>query len=204
MSTATAEHDHDSHGHHDPDVPHQFENMEQKNECDKLGMWTFLATEVLFFGGLFAALSVYRFLHFEAFHEASEHLIMPLGFLNTGILLGSSLTVALSVRAAVHGQNRLLILNLIFTVILGSMFLGVKAIEYTVDFHDRLIPGWYDFGVKNEAIDEFNLGVQTHNQTMMEQAWADSGWEGMKDPDTGQLIPFGQANELIHNAQLYF
>jgi len=203
MSTATAEHEHDSHGHHDPDVPHQFENMEQKNECDKLGMWTFLATEVLFFGGLFAALSVYRFLHFEAFHEASEHLIMPLGFLNTAVLLFSSLTVALSVRAAAHAQNKALILNLILTMLLGFMFLGVKAIEYTVDFHDHLVPGWYNFGVKPEAMDEYNLGLQTHDQGMIEQAWFDSGWEGVKNPD-GSFVPYGQASELLHNAQLYF
>src|SRR5205823_8021279 len=83
----------------------QFDDIEQQHSADKLGMWIFLATEVLFFGGLFAGYTVYRFLFPDVFYAASHHLSVPAGAVETGVLLCSSLTMALGVRAIRLGQR---------------------------------------------------------------------------------------------------
>src|ERR1700683_634242 len=142
----------DSHGHHhDPDVPHQFEDMDQKNQADVLGMWAFLGTEVLFFGGLFCGLMIYRFQYPEAFMEASRHLYHGIGLFNTFVLLASSLTVVFSVHAAKNGDNKMLIVWLLATMVLGLTFLGVKVVEYSLDFREHLVPAWADFGLSEKA-----------------------------------------------------
>ena len=129
------------HGHK-PHVAHHFDDEVQQHEAATLGMWAFLATEVLFFGGLFTAYAVYRHYYFEEFMHASKHfLIWWLGAINTGVLLVSSLTVALAVHAAQNGEQKKLVRMLVFTVILGTMFLGIKAIEYTLDYHEGYVPG---------------------------------------------------------------
>lgn len=104
-------------------------------------MWTFLVTEVMFFGGLFGGYTVYRSLYPEAFAEASRLLDYRLGAINTAVLICSSLSMVLAVRAAQLGQRRALIVYLIVTIILGSVFLGNKAIEYSHKFHEHLVPG---------------------------------------------------------------
>lgn len=120
---------------------HHFENLEQQREATSLGMWVFLIQEVMFFGGLFLAYVVYRNTYTTAFAEASHHLNYILGGANTAILLGSSFTMALAVRAAQLGQKKALITFLILTVLLGCAFLGVKAFEYHEKFVDHLVPG---------------------------------------------------------------
>lgn len=104
-------------------------------------MWAFLITEIMFFGGLFAAYTVYRLQYPAAFVAASHLLDYKLGAVNTAVLICSSLTMALAVRAAQLGQRRNLILFLILTLTLGATFLGIKAVEYTHKFHEQLIPG---------------------------------------------------------------
>ncbi|HXF06904.1 MAG TPA: cytochrome c oxidase subunit 3 family protein [Blastocatellia bacterium] len=122
-------------------LAHQFEDPDQQHEAASLGMWAFLITEIMFFGGLFAAYTVYRIQYPAAFVTASHLLDYKLGAVNTAVLICSSLTMALAVRAAQLGQRRNLIVFLILTMTLGTTFLGIKAAEYTHKFHERLIPG---------------------------------------------------------------
>jgi cytochrome c oxidase subunit 3 len=122
-------------------VAHQFEDAGQQHEASVLGMWAFLVQEVLFFGGLLAAYAVYRVAYPEAFAEGSGHLDLRLGALNTAVLLVSSLTMALAVHAAQVGRRRTLVLMLVLTLLLGTTFLGVKAVEYSHKWHDHLVPG---------------------------------------------------------------
>ncbi len=127
-------------------LAHHFDNMEQQREAGTLGMWVFLVQEVMFFGGLFLAYLVYRTKYPTAFAAASSHLNWKLGAFNTVVLICSSLTMALAVWAAQIGRARrtqLLFMGL--TALLGTVFLVVKAIEYTDKWHDRLFPirGWF-------------------------------------------------------------
>ena len=126
---------------HDVGLAHQFENLEQQQEADALGLWVFLATEIMFFGGLFASYAIYRWLYFTAFHSGSRILDIRLGATNTTVLLASSLTMALSVRSAQTGNRRALVWFLIGTMILGGIFLGVKAVEYDQKFVEHVVPG---------------------------------------------------------------
>jgi cytochrome c oxidase subunit 3 len=122
-------------------LAHHFEDLEQQHESASLGMWAFLVTEVMFFGGLFAGYAVYRHGYPEAFAAASGMLDPTLGGLNTAVLIGSSLTMVLAVRAAQLGRSRAIAGWLAATILLGGVFLGVKAVEYSHKFHDHLVPG---------------------------------------------------------------
>jgi len=122
-------------------VAHHFDDAEQQKDAASLGMWVFLVTEVMFFGGLFTAYVVYRSAFPEAFAHASHHLNIMLGTINTTVLIGSSLTMALAVHAAQLGNRRSLQLFLILTILLGSTFLGIKGYEYAHKFHEGLAPG---------------------------------------------------------------
>lgn len=138
----------DSHAiHHHPALKHHFENMEQQREAGTIGMWVFLLTEIMFFGGLFLAYIIYRATYPEGFAAASNTLDVRLGGFNTVVLILSSLTMALSVYAAQRGNKRMLIIFLILTFILGSVFLGVKVVEYHSKFEHHLFPavGFYDW-----------------------------------------------------------
>jgi cytochrome c oxidase subunit III len=126
---------------HHPALQHHFPDLATQKEAATLGMWVFLAQEVLFFGGLFCAYTVYRNWYFAGFSEASHHLKWTLGGANTAVLIGSSLTMALAVRAAAMGKKNLVVLFLILTILLGSVFLGVKVVEYKDKFDHHLVPG---------------------------------------------------------------
>src|SRR5205809_2340346 len=115
-------------------LAHQFEDLGQQREAATLGMWVFLVTEVLFFGGLFVTYTVYRNWYPDAFMAASHELVLWAGAINTAVLITSSLTMALAVHAAQMGERRLLILFLIATMLLGGMFLGIKAFEYYTEW----------------------------------------------------------------------
>jgi cytochrome c oxidase subunit 3 len=129
-------------GHAGPHgLQHHFDSMEQQREASSLGMWVFLVTEILFFGGLFLAYTVYRSRYPLAFAEASRHLDITLGTFNTVVLIISSLTMALAVYFAALGRRKAIVLFLLATMALGGVFLGVKAVEYTHKFHDHLVPG---------------------------------------------------------------
>jgi cytochrome c oxidase subunit 3 len=121
-------------------LAHQFQNLDQQQDADTLGIWVFLVTEIMFFGGVFAAYAIYRGFYFAAFEGGSHILDVRLGAFNTVALLGSSLTMALSVRSAQSGNRRALVLFLILTMILGGVFLGVKAYEYDQKFVEHVVP----------------------------------------------------------------
>ena len=129
------------HGHHHPALQHHFQDLDQQHEAATLGMWLFLVTEVMFFGGLFMAYLVYRTAYPEAWVAASHHLNVPLGWLNTSVLICSSLTMVLAVRSAQVGSRNGQIINLILTILLGSTFLVVKYFEYKAKFVHHLVPG---------------------------------------------------------------
>ena len=127
--------------HSHPALQHHFENMEQQREAGTLGMWVFLVTEIMFFGGMFLAYTLYRSEHGAAFASASNHLDITLGAVNTGVLILSSFTMAMAVYFTQIGKSRPQIFSLILTIILGLTFLGIKAVEYRAKYNDSLIPG---------------------------------------------------------------
>jgi cytochrome c oxidase subunit 3 len=130
-----------THAHH-PKLQHHFDTMPQQAEASTLGMWVFLVTEIMFFGGLFMAYLLYRSQSPQGFAEASNHLNVLWGAANTVVLIVSSLTMALAVRAAqTSAPPKTQVAWLVATMILGAAFLGVKVIEYSDKFTHHLVPG---------------------------------------------------------------
>jgi len=127
-------------------LQHHFHTPEQQRAAAKLGMWIFLVQEVLFFSGLFVTYTVFRYFYPGTFLKAHEHLSVPLGTFNTFVLLTSSLTMALAVRAAQTDDRRWLVRLLGLTILLACTFLVVKYFEYGHKVHDCLLPGKY-FGL---------------------------------------------------------
>ena len=125
---------------HSAALQHHFEDMEQQNAAANMGMWAFIAQEIMFFGGLFAGYTVYRYKYFDAFTTGSHTLPIQWGALNTAVLICSSLTMALGVRAAQQGKKNGIIGWIIATMFLGSIFLGVKYIEYSDKYEHHLVP----------------------------------------------------------------
>jgi cytochrome c oxidase subunit 3 len=122
---------------------HQFEDLEQQREAGRLGMWVFLATEILFFGGMFMAYTVYRSLHLPVFEAGSHLLEVKFGATNTAVLICSSLTMAMAIRSAQTGKSKGTIISyLILTMILGAAFIGIKLwFEWRHDWIEGLVPG---------------------------------------------------------------
>ncbi|HEY8668293.1 MAG TPA: cytochrome c oxidase subunit 3 [Tepidisphaeraceae bacterium] len=135
--------------HHEA-VAHQFEDVAQQREANTLGMWAFLATEVMFFGALFTSYLVYRNSYFPEFRRASHLLSETRGAINTGVLLCSSLTVALAVHAAASGKRTMLMLWLALTILFGVAFLGIKASEYYTEYKENLVPMASNFRAESE------------------------------------------------------
>jgi cytochrome c oxidase subunit 3 len=166
----------------------QFETLEQQKETSTLGMWIFLMTEVLFFGGLFMTYTINRHAYSAAFGMGGNTLDLKLGGLNTVILIMSSLTMAMSVWAAQVGKKKQVTAFLIATLILGTAFLGVKAIEYKQKYDHHLIPGRsfdISFCVNNPSACGLTAGGLEAEKKEIEEAFA-------RDP------------ELNSHAQLYF
>ena len=124
-----------------PALQHHFDTLEQQKESSSLGMWMFLVTEVLFFGGLFATYVLYRLRFPGVFAEASHHLNVPMGAVNTAVLICSSLTMALAIYAAQVNKKKAIVPWLVATIALGATFLVVKAFEYKEKFTHHLVPG---------------------------------------------------------------
>ena len=141
MANPHAAETHAAHAAHHPKLQHHFHNMAQQLEASILGMWVFLVTEVMFFGGLFMAYLLYRTLYPQAWLAGSHELNEVLGGLNTVVLICSSLSMALAVRAAQVGSRKGQIVNLILTIIFGVTFLVVKYFEYAQKFEHHLVPG---------------------------------------------------------------
>ncbi len=147
----TADHGHGAHSHgdghdHHPALEHHFEDLDQQFDACKLGMWLFLAQEVLFFSGLFAAYTVYRWANPAVFVDAHHHLNTTLGAINTIVLLASSLAIAWGVRAAMRGDRYTILTTHVFTLGCAAVFMGVKTIEYTHKWDEGIGAGdFYKF-----------------------------------------------------------
>lgn len=146
----------DRHPHgHDPHQQHHFATMEQQFDTSKIGMWLFLATEILLFGGLFVGFGLMQNKFPEAFRLAHHHLDRSLGFLNTVVLLCSSFTMVMGVLAASRSKRKQLIVFLILTILFACVFLGVKYFEYSHKFHEGLLPGKYYWHKGDTVPDQF-------------------------------------------------
>ena len=128
-------------GLHNPALLHHFATEEQQRDSASFGMWIFLATEVMFFGGLFCAYLIYRRWYFGDFAAASKSINAALGATNTAVLICSSLTVVLAIWAAQTARRGLMILMLVLTMLFGVAFLGIKGIEYKDKFEENHVPG---------------------------------------------------------------
>jgi cytochrome c oxidase subunit 3 len=147
------------HHHHHPSLAHHFENMEQQREAGTLGMWAFLLTEIMFFGGMFTAYTIYRSMYFTEFTAASGVLDVTMGAINTAVLICSSLTMALAVYYAQHGDRKRLTTFLLLTVLMGGVFLGIKSVEYRHKFEEHVFPaGDFRWPIKHEGAEELQKG----------------------------------------------
>jgi cytochrome c oxidase subunit 3 len=167
----------------------QFQTLEQQKESAALGMWIFLVTEVLFFGGLFLTYTVNRHAYSAAFGMGSNTLDIKLGAANTVVLIVSSLTMAMAVWSAQTGKKRWVTIFLILTLLLGCTFLGVKVIEYTQKFEHHLIPGYHfdiSYCAKNpNACTDLSAKDRALEETRLDEAQKNDG-------------------DLNNHAQLYF
>jgi len=134
MTHLATEHNVHDDGTHSPYLAHHFDDLEQQKECATLGMWLFLATEVLLFGGVFCAYIIYRRMYYQAWTIGSDRLNPYLGTLNTVILLTSSFFVVMAVHAAHRGDHKGITRWLLLTIVLGLSFLVVKGFEYHKDY----------------------------------------------------------------------
>src|SRR5215831_4207138 len=139
-----------------PLVAEHFDDLEQQSGAAQLGMWVFLATEVLFFGGLFLGYTVFRSAYPRDFAAASHHTVILIGGINTGILLFSSTLMALAVRAAELRNRNGLIWLLLGTAFFGMIFMVLKGIEYYKDWTDHLVPvanfQWHEANLEHVQI----------------------------------------------------
>ncbi len=173
-TTTQAEHDpQDAHG--DAHLAHHFDTPQQQFASGKLGMWVFLATEILMFGGLFCGYAVYRANHPEIFHYGAKFLNSNLGAINTAVLLCSSFTMAWGVRAAQLGQKQLLVLLMALTLLGGFGFMGIKFVEYQHKWHEGLLPGKYYNPVEHGEADRH--AEDAHAEAVATET-ADHGEEG--------------------------
>jgi cytochrome c oxidase subunit 3 len=124
-----------------PALLHHFATAEQQKNSASLGMWLFLVTEIMFFGGMFCAYLIYRIEYFNAFAAGSQQLNIWMGAINTAVLIVSSVTVVLAVKAAEAGKRKLLVGYLVVTVLLGMTFLVIKGFEYKEKFEKHHVPG---------------------------------------------------------------
>ena len=126
-------------------LAHHFTDLPQQREAVTLGMWLFLATEVMIFGAIFLAYTVYRHQYFDSFRAAGSHLFVSFGTINTSVLLTSSLMMALAVHAAHQGDSKKIVRYVLLTILFGAIFLGIKMTEYVIDTREGLVPliGWW-------------------------------------------------------------
>lgn len=195
---------------HDPHLAHHFDSPIQQYESSKLGMWIFLATEILLFGGLFCAYSVYRANHPEIFVYAHQFLDKTLGGLNTLILIGSSFTMAWAVRAAQLGEKRRLVILLAITLLCACGFLGVKAVEYEHKWKHGLLWG------RQYNPTGTHLGQETHNTAVpLPPASAGTtdrsilpdaalGPQGLASPATAGVARHHSPADAPKNVQVFF
>jgi cytochrome c oxidase subunit 3 len=176
-------------------VDHHFENADQQYQSAKLGMWIFLATEILFFGGLFVAYSVYRANHPEVFVFGHHFLDKNLGAINTIVLICSSLTAAWAVRAAQLKQVGMLKLMIVLTMLCAFGFMGIKAVEYNSKWkHGLLWAGQYDPHVEDhgeashETVEE-RTAEEIHAEAEPQDPVVEEPAVQPVDPDRSTIAP---------------
>jgi cytochrome c oxidase subunit 3 len=172
-------------------LKHHFDNLEQQHASEKLGMWMFLVTEVLFFSGLFVAYTVYRHLYPGEFAFASNHLILWIAGVNTVLLITSSLTATMAIRAAQLGQKQSLINYLAITLLLGAGFMGFKAFEYYTDAHEQFVPGTMFANEYAKAVEHHAHGSAADKSVHVEH-WAEElakNNAGKQPGEDGYLAP---------------
>ncbi|HYE96330.1 MAG TPA: cytochrome c oxidase subunit 3 family protein [Rubricoccaceae bacterium] len=175
---------------HPARLQHHFVSSEQQFAAAKLGMWLFLVTEILLFGGMFVAYAIYRTWYPELFIDASGQLDTVMGALNTLVLLTSSLTMAWAIRGAQMDNRKVLIRNLIATVLLAGTFMVVKYFEYTHKFDLGIFPG------EHFVLDE---GTPTVEQLALNETPAPAAPEGVDREDGGQgeAAHGGEAEQMV-------
>ena len=169
----------------------QFDTEAQQKDASTLGMWIFLVTEIMFFGGMFAVYTVYRSWYPDVFAIASSSLNEIIGALNTGVLLLSSFTMVMAVRAGQLGQRKAIVIFLILTLLFGGIFLGVKAYEWNQKFEEHHIPGQAAFHLEGVA-----PGDQGHAQLFFSIYFAMTGLHALH-----MVIGVGILLTLIVQAQ---
>ncbi len=197
-----------AHDYHPPGLQHQFEDMKQQEESNIIGMWMFLAQEIMFFGGLFTAYLIFRSKYPMAFAAGSNHLDAFLGGLNTLVLIVSSLTMALTVYYAQKNNRNMQVIMIVLTMIFGTVFLGVKAVEYTDKYNHGLVPfATWNKKTKGEAQAKTEAPKEVKNFFASEGGKAPAGAKVEEKHDyinpTGQFQwnSQGESNELILEAQ---
>src|ERR1051325_11332970 len=186
---------------HHPALAHQFDSMEQQQDASTFGMWVFLLTEIMMFGGLFTAYLIYRIKYYHAFVAGSTSISVGWGFANTLVLIGSSFTMAMAVWAAQLGKRKAQVWFLLGTMILGAAFLGVKAKEYYDKWDECHIPGhvigkgfntWGGCSASNP--DNGNIAKE-----IMERAENDR-----KTDPKQQEIPLDAARQIAGQTEIFF
>jgi cytochrome c oxidase subunit 3 len=167
----------------------QFKTLEQQKDTASLGMWIFLVTEVMFFGGIMLAYTLNRHVYFPAFAVGSNTLSLKLGGLNTIVLLASSFTMAMAVWSSQTGKKQLISIFLVLTIALGFIFFGVKYVEYAQKFHHHLIPG-----------KKFDIFYCVNNPSKCEDV------DAKELEEEGRLLDEAKAQDpdLNAHAQLYY
>ena len=184
------------HAAHHPMLQHHFDSMEQQKDAASLGMWVFLITEIMFFGGMFAAYLVYRYWFYDAFVWGSSSLDIKLGATNTVVLICSSLTMALAVHSAQLGMRKMLMFFLLLTLGLGFVFLGIKAIEYHDKYVEHHIPGHgFDFEPVTLADGSPHKVDQGHSQIFFSLYFAMTGMHAMH-----MIVGAGLLSTLLYMA----
>lgn len=144
---------------------HHFDSWEEQREASSLGMWFFIAQEMMFFGGLFTVYLIYRMRNELTFALASSELDVMWGGINTAVLIASSGTMAFAVRAAQMSMTKPLVLFMILTLLLGGVFVGIKYIEYSAKFEHHLIPYWdFDFHIPDAYAAEMTTAEKEATQ----------------------------------------
>ena len=195
-------HDHD----HAPGLQHQFDDMGQQVDSVTVGMWAFLVQEIMFFGGLFTAYLVFRSKYPMAFAAGSNELDAFWGFVNTLVLIVSSLTMALGVYFAQKGNRNMQVIMIVLTMLFGCTFLGVKAIEYTDKYVHGHIPvdGWNKIIPEGENSEHAGLAVSFETRVSAAEEGAKEEGAGAKEhpnPRGEFLIDEKAARELIREAE---
>jgi len=140
-------------GHHPWYLAHHYDDIKVQNHAVRLGMWLFLGTEVLLFAGLFLGYAVYRWLYHDAFKTHSQLLNLPLGAVNTVILISSSFTVAWAYHCVKVDEIKKAKALLVFTIACAVGFLVIKYFEYSHKIHEGMLPGkWYSFKEIPESV----------------------------------------------------